>query len=212
MSPGGSTRPQSAHERETTLLRVRAEAAEAGRDAAIADRSAGSLWRITGALLRDAMARAVRAEAGRVAERTRANALHDRFEAQLTTAEQAAGRAWRQAARMGWAPGPLVVLLHDVHCHVSQNGEVLRAVAQSVPVLVLIHHDVEPPMQVVSTPQCARTTSLKRSAELGACAPIERSGSKGGAAIRRLASRSDFQHAQKESPVADLERQKNRRA
>lgn len=120
MSPGGLTRPQSAHERETTVLRVRAEAAEAGRDAAIADRSAGSLWRITGALLRDAMARAVRAEAGRVAERTRANALHDRFEAQLTTAEQAAGRAWRQAARMGWAPGPLVVLLHDVHCHVSQ--------------------------------------------------------------------------------------------
>ena len=50
MSPGVSTRPQSAHERETTLLRVRAEAAEAGRDAAIADRSAGSLWRITGAL------------------------------------------------------------------------------------------------------------------------------------------------------------------
>ncbi len=48
MSPGGLTRPQSAHERETTVLRVRAEAAEAGRDAAIADWSAGSLWRIRG--------------------------------------------------------------------------------------------------------------------------------------------------------------------
>jgi len=42
--------------------------------------------------------------------------------------------------------------LHDIQCHVAQHREVVWAVAQSVPVLVFIHHDIEPPVQPVFDP------------------------------------------------------------
>ncbi len=76
---------QSAHERETTALRERAEVAEAERDAAIADRSAAiALADQTVALLRDAAARADRSEAAIADERARADALRARMEARET--------------------------------------------------------------------------------------------------------------------------------
>ena len=43
-------------------------------------------------------------------------------------------------------------LLHAVQCDVPQHREVVWAVAQSVPVRVSIHHDIEPPVQPVFDP------------------------------------------------------------
>ncbi|CCV05727.1 hypothetical protein MESS2_1650010 [Mesorhizobium metallidurans STM 2683] len=41
------------------------------------------------------------------------------------------------------------VFLHDVDGHVAQNGEVVWTVAQSAPVLILVHDDIEAPVQTV---------------------------------------------------------------
>jgi hypothetical protein len=39
--------------------------------------------------------------------------------------------------------------LHDVQRHVAEDGEIVRAVSQSTPVLILVHYDIEPPGQPV---------------------------------------------------------------
>ncbi len=41
------------------------------------------------------------------------------------------------------------VLLHDVQGHVAQNGEIVGTVSQAAPVLILVHDDVEAPMQAI---------------------------------------------------------------
>ena len=45
---------------------------------------------------------------------------------------------------------PLVVsLLHDVDRHVAQDREIVGSVAQPGPVLILVHDDIQPPVQPV---------------------------------------------------------------
>ena len=44
------------------------------------------------------------------------------------------------------------VFLHDVQRHVSQDRQIVWSVAQSAPVLIFIHDDIEPPVQSVFDP------------------------------------------------------------
>jgi hypothetical protein len=44
------------------------------------------------------------------------------------------------------------VLLHDVQGHVAENGKIVGSVSQTTPVLILVHDDVEPPVQRL--PRC----------------------------------------------------------
>ena len=62
----------------------------------------------------------------------------------------------------------LTVFLHDVQDHVAGNGEMLGAVTQPASVLILVHGDVEPPVQAIFDAQWERPTSLKRSGVKGA--------------------------------------------
>jgi hypothetical protein len=39
------------------------------------------------------------------------------------------------------------ISLHDVQRDLAQNRDVIWAVAQSAPVLMFIHHDIEPPVR-----------------------------------------------------------------
>ena len=55
----------------------------------------------------------------------------------------------------------LAVLLHDVQDHVAEHGEIFGTVSQTAPVLILVHDDVEPPVQaMVSRPEGFRLRPL----------------------------------------------------
>src|SRR4051812_41377134 len=71
-----------------------------------------------------------------------------------TTAGQSHFRTGRGGERDRRCPTRLAetCLLHDVECHVSQDGKIPRAVVHTGSVLILIHHDIEPPVQPVFNP------------------------------------------------------------
>src|SRR5208283_347801 len=41
------------------------------------------------------------------------------------------------------------IFSHDVQGHVAENGEIVGTVSQTAPVLILVHDDIEPPVQPI---------------------------------------------------------------
>ncbi len=68
------------------------------------------------------------------------------------------------------------VSLHDVEGHVAENGEIVGSVSQPAPVLILVHDDVEQPVQRIFDAPMRTNDFVEAFGHRNSCSPREPSG------------------------------------